>query len=267
MKKFLDVNDIKICVDDTESDKKPILLFHGLTGSKENTFYMRDMLKDDYRVICVDMRGHGESTRPLKYSLDDHARDAHEIIKVLGLGKADILGYSMGSYVALRTAQLGCDDIDHLILVCSKPYGDGSSVGRLLNEAGLDIKTVTEEEMTIIMRQALLSPNTLEKVKTGEFNFDEMEKYSGLHVLNEKEKAAEDASLAGFDNSLDYNKVTCKTLVISAEFDGINPPELGKKIADGIRGARYELIRDAGHAVGFEQPDEFKRVVKEFLKS
>jgi len=267
MNKFLDVNGVRICVDDTETDKKPIILLHGLGGSKENTFYMRDMLKDDYRVICVDMRGHGESTRPSKYSLNDHGMDVHEIIRVLDLGKADVLGYSMGSYVALRTAQLGCDDINHLVLVCSKPYGNGSSVGRLLKEAGLDIKTVSEEQLLKIMRKALLSPNTLKKVEKGEFDLEPMERYSGLYELNEDEKAAEDASLAGFDNSLDYDKVTCKTLVVSAEFDGINPPELGKEIADGINGARYELVKDAGHAVGFEQPDEFKRIVKEFLKS
>ena len=264
MKKFLDINDIKICVDDTEVGEKAVLLFHGLTASKESMYFIRDMLKDEYRVITIDTRGHGESTRPKEYCLDDHANDAHEIIKQLNLGKVDILGYSMGSYIALRTAETYPEDIDHLILACTKPNGKTSSIARLLNEAGLDITEVTQDEMMQVIMKAIAAPHTLELIEKGEFDLDAFNG-DGSQDLNDEEKASEDASIAGFDNSKEYDKVSCKTFVIAAEYDGINPPELGREVAMGIKDAKFELVSDAGHMVYMEKPEEFEKLVKDFL--
>ena len=265
MKKFLNINGIEICVDDTEKGENPLLLIHGLTGNKTTMYPIRDMFKDDYRVITIDTRGHGESTRPEEYTIDDHAEDIHEIIKELNLEKADILGYSMGSYIALRAAELKSDDINHLVLVCTKPNGKTSSVARLLKEADLDITQVTQEEMMGVILKASLAPDSLEKVLNGQLNIEEFLNGDESQELNEKEKAAEDASLANFDNSKDYDKVDCKTLVIGGEYDGINPPELGREVADGIKDAQFELIENAGHLAVAEQPEQFESVIKNFL--
>lgn len=265
MKKFLNINDIEICIDDTEQGENALLLIHGLTGNKATMYPIRDMFKDHYRVITIDTRGHGESTHPKEYTIDDHADDIHEIIKELGLEKVDILGYSMGSYIALRAAEAKSDDIDHLVLACTKPNGKTSSVARLLKEANLDITQVSQEEMMGVILKASLAPQSYEMALKGELNIEEILNGDGSQELNEEEKAAEDASLANFDNSTNYDKVNCKTLVIGAEYDGINPPELGREVADGIDGAEFELINDAGHLAFAEQPDVFYNVIKNFL--
>ena len=267
MKKFLNINDIEICIDDTEDGENTVLLIHGLTGNKSTMYPIRDMFKDEYRVITIDTRGHGESTRPEQYTIDDHANDIHEIIKELNLEKVDILGYSMGSYIALRAAEVKCDDINNLILVCIKPNGKTSSVARLLKEANLDITQVTQEEMMEVILKASVAPQSFEKIASGELNIEGLLKGDEGQELNEEEKAAEDASLANFDNSNDYDKVTCNTLVIAAEYDGINPPELGREVADGIKDAKFELIENAGHLVVAEQPDEFQNIIKDFLNN
>ena len=157
------------------------------------------------------------------------------------------------------------DNIDNLILLCTKPHGKTSSVARLLKEADMDITKVTQEEMMGVILKASLAPQTYEKAINGELNVEELLKGDESQELSEEEKAAEDASLANFDNSNDYDKVTCRTLVIGAEYDGINPPELGREVADGIKDAEFELIKDAGHLVIVEQPDEFKNIVNNFL--
>lgn len=265
MKKFLNINDIEICIDDTEEGENALLLIHGLTGNKSTMYPIRDMFKDDYRIITIDTRGHGESTRPQEYTIDDHALDIHEIIRALNLEKVDILGYSMGSYIALRAAEVECDDINHLILLCTKPNGKTSSVARLLNEANLDITQVTQEEMMRVILKASVAPQSFEKIASGELDVEKLLKGDDSPELSEAEKAAEDASLANFDNSTDYDKVKCKTLVIGAEYDGINPPKLGREVADGIEDAKFELINDAGHLVIVEQPEAFKKVVIDFL--
>ena len=59
--------------------------------------------------------------------------------------------------------------------------------------------------------------------------------------------------------------MACSTLVIGEEYDGINPPELGREVADGIKDAKFELIKDAGHLAVIEKPDEFQNIVRDFL--
>ena len=267
MKKFLDVDGITICVDDTEKGDRAILLIHGLTSSKEGMYAVRDMLKDEYRVITVDTRGHGESTRPKEYYLDDHGRDVHEIIRQIDLEKVDILGFSMGSYIALKAAEMECGDIDHLILVCTKAKGTTSSIARILKEENLDITQLSQDELMQIILKASVSPKTFEKIRRGESDILEMFSADDSSELSQEEKASEDASIANFDNLKDCGNVTCKTLVIGAEYDGINPPDLGREVAGAIDGAQFELIGNAGHFVIFENPDEFSKLVKNFLES
>ncbi len=265
MKQYIKINGVVICYDDTmETDKKPLLLYHGLTGSKEVMYFMRDELKKDYRIITIDARGHGESSHPAEYSLSDHGDDVHALIKALGLAKADILGYSMGSYIALCAAEKGSDDIGHLILLGTKGAGKTSSVERIAKEKGIDMKTLSTEDLQKMLLACAFAPKTLEKMKTGEFVYTP--DTSGI-VLSEEEKASESRSLADFDLLNDLDKVSCKTLVIAGEYDGINPKEYGKEVADGIEGCRYEVITDTGHMVPYEKPEEFYALVREFLES
>lgn len=115
-----------------------------------------------------------------------------------------------------------------------------------------------------VILKASVAPQSFEKIVSGELDVEGLLKGDGQE-LSEEEKAAEDASLANFDNSKDYDNVACSTLVIGAEYDGINPPELGREVADGIKDAKFELIKDAGHLAVIEKPDEFQNIVRDFL--
>lgn len=264
MERFLHVNHITICIDDSgDIDKEPLFLYHGLVESKEKMYSIREMFKDQYRVITVDARGHGGSTRPNQYTLTDHVQDFHQLVHQLGFKKVNLLGYSMGSYIALAAAEEDCHDIDHLVLVCTKPAGKTSSIAHLMATAGYDLATATKEQIKQVITKATYAPAS----------FDHLTEIKARrHLARAKEpltapqKAAENASITGFDNSTALDKVTCKTLVIAAEYDGINKPAWGKKVAQGVPGAQYIEIKNAGHAVPFEQPSKFHRVVEQFLK-
>ncbi len=266
MKRFYDINGIRICVEDSgETDKKPLLLYHGLTSNKDGMTDVADMFRGEYRTISVDTRGHGESTRPAEYTLEDHARDVHALIEAMGLGKVDILGFSMGSYVALAAAEMDSSDIDHLVLCVTKPRGTTSSVERIIKEKGLDIRAVSQEQMMGIIMGCTFAPATLQKIQKGEFDISFMIK-NATFPLSPEEKDAESRSLAGFDNSKGNDKVSCKSIVIAGEFDGINPPALGKEVAEGL-GCEFVLIPGAGHTINIEQPELFKKAVLDFLRS
>ncbi|MEU2662242.1 alpha/beta fold hydrolase [Micromonospora sp. DT46] len=84
---------------------RPLLLLHGGFGSVETFAPILPALAARRRVIAVDLQGHGRTAdvdRPLRY--ESMADDVAALIGHLGLAEADVLGYSLGGGVALRTA-------------------------------------------------------------------------------------------------------------------------------------------------------------------
>ena len=84
-----------------------VLLLHGWTASADlNFFPVYDRLSDSYRVIALDLRGHGRGLRSAEpFRLEDCADDAAALLDQLGAGHAIVVGYSMGGPVGLLLAR------------------------------------------------------------------------------------------------------------------------------------------------------------------
>ena len=85
----------------------PILLIHGFASNHAvnwvNTLWVRTLTQAGYRAIALDNRGHGESQKlydPDAYGSDIMAQDARRLLDHLGIGRADVMGYSMGGRIA-----------------------------------------------------------------------------------------------------------------------------------------------------------------------
>jgi pimeloyl-ACP methyl ester carboxylesterase len=101
---------------------KPLILLHGGFGSVEMFGPNRAALAAGRQVIAVDLQSHGHSPpvdRPMRF--ETMADDIAALIRALGLEKADVMGFSLGGGVALRTAIQHPDVVDRLILV-STPF-------------------------------------------------------------------------------------------------------------------------------------------------
>jgi len=107
-----------------EGEGDPIVLVHGFASSKNVNWvyptWVSDLRKDGRRVIALDNRGHGESSKlydPAQYSIPAMADDAVALMDHLGIARADLMGYSLGARIAawlglkqparLRSAILG----------------------------------------------------------------------------------------------------------------------------------------------------------------
>jgi len=84
-----------------------VLLLHGWTASADlNFFPVYAELAESYRVIAMDLRGHGRGMRSTEpFSLEDCADDAAALLGELGAGRVIVVGYSMGGPVGLLLAQ------------------------------------------------------------------------------------------------------------------------------------------------------------------
>ena len=106
---------------DGEGD--PILLIHGFASNNavnwRSTGWIDTLTGAGFRTIAMDVRGHGESaklTDPARYHLANLAGDAANLIDHLGMGRADVMGYSMGGRIGAMLALDHPDKVRSLII-------------------------------------------------------------------------------------------------------------------------------------------------------
>jgi esterase len=95
----------------------PVLLLHALaarTKTWDKVFAV--LVHSGRQVIVVDLRGHGRSARAKRYALSDFADDTIALMDLLGLEQADLVGHSLGGYVALTVAQLAPRRVRRLLV-------------------------------------------------------------------------------------------------------------------------------------------------------
>jgi pimeloyl-ACP methyl ester carboxylesterase len=102
---------------------KPILMIPGWSQTAEQFKHQITGLSDRYRVIAVDMRGHGESDKPGHgYKISRLAKDVHDMIHALDLDEVNILGHSMGSSVIWNYYDMfGTERLSKLLLIDQMP--------------------------------------------------------------------------------------------------------------------------------------------------
>lgn len=112
-----------------EGEGPPLVLLHGLGGSLEHwrqTGYV-EALKNEYRVILIDARGHGASDKPHEpkaYRMTLRVADVLAVLDDLNIAKAHYLGYSMGGRIGWGIAKYAPHRFHSLIIGGSSPYGN-----------------------------------------------------------------------------------------------------------------------------------------------
>ncbi len=118
-----DINGVKLSVIE-EGAGRPMILIHGRGYSKEYMSGLFDSFKGKYHVYSYDTRGHGRSTHPETFTLDDDADDLAGLVMAYGMEKPIVVGFSMGSYIALKAAEKYPELFGKLILIGTRGRGD-----------------------------------------------------------------------------------------------------------------------------------------------
>ena len=115
---IISAGDINIAVTDV-GDGTPVVLLHGLACGKRMWFHQIRGLKDRFRVIAYDQRGHGATDAPddaARYSAKHLAQDLVGVLDALKLPKVHLVGFSMGGGPALALAASAPDRVSRLVL-------------------------------------------------------------------------------------------------------------------------------------------------------
>lgn len=236
----------------------PLLLLHGLASS--HLMYEKEIewLKEHFRVIALDSRGHGRSDKPEEYTLEDHVQDVLSLMDHLDIEKAHILGTSMGSYIAQAVVIQAPNRVDKLILVVPKAHGKTSSTARLISEHEDELEGMDDTEKMDHLAQYIYH-----QTEVVQASMEELEE-KDVTLTPEQEEAAAKV-LEGFDFRPDLEKVTSDTLIISGKYDGLNPPEEGKEIEKRIPSSTFIEFEESGHLPSLEEPEKYRQEVLSFL--
>lgn len=254
----ISANGIHIAVKE-DGKGQDMILIHGKGYSKENMNRLFDHYRTKCHVISYDVRGHGESDKPENFTLEDDVEDLVSLIDVMHVVKPVVIGFSMGSYITLRTAEEHPDLFSKIVLIGTKGGGATSSTQKLEQDAagkGMSRRQIAQQ----IMKKVFAPQTTSDEIAA----FDQ-ENQSPVKLTADQQKAIT-RSLQNFDLMSLADKVTIPALVLTGEYDGVNPPEEGKKVADALPDGRFEIIPDAGHIAFFENPKKVFELMDAFLQ-
>ena len=136
-----------------EGHGEPLVLLHGFTDNSEawrEYGFAAPLLAAGRRLIMIDARGHGRSSRPhdpADYSPRARAADVVAVLDALHLARADVLGYSMGGWTAYCVAKFFPDRLRSIIAGGTQPYGQSLEPYRRIMACGLDSWADIVEEM------------------------------------------------------------------------------------------------------------------------
>ncbi len=250
---------INLCYTDA-GEGLPLVFVHGFPLSRGVWQKQIEALRPSYRVVAPDLRGLGESEpQPGPTTMAQCAADLRALLQQLATGPVVLIGHSMGGYVALAFARQFPEMLRGLVLVCTKAGQDNSEAAAGRRALAEKVKAKGVHVVLDEMAPKMLSPGNQDPQMAAQvFGFMASSKPAGVvgALLGMAERPDATSLLA---------QITVPTLVITGADDALIPRAESDKLAGAIPGAQLTVIPHAGHLVAFEQPDEFNRVLKEWL--
>ncbi|OHC21251.1 MAG: 3-oxoadipate enol-lactonase [Pseudomonadales bacterium RIFCSPHIGHO2_02_FULL_60_43] len=237
----------------------PVLLVHGLGSSTRDWEYQVPELARHYRVIALDVRGHGRSDKPReRYSIKGFAEDVAALIEHLQLAQVHLVGISMGGMIGF---QLGVDRPELLKSLC-------------IVNSGPEVKAKSPRDYIEIAKRwtlsRLLSLDTIAKA-LGKLLFPKTEQEElRQKILVRWPQNDKRAYLASLDAIIGWGvrerlaRISCPTLVVTADRD-YTPVAQKQAYVDEMPNARLLVIEDSRHATPLDQPEQFNSSLLAFL--
>lgn len=242
---------------------EPLVILHGLFGSKRNWSSIAGRLAEHRRVIAVDMRNHGESPWNDLHDYPALADDVARLIERMVGGPATVMGHSMGGKAAMLLALGRPELVERLVVVDIAPARSQSSPLLLVKamrrvpletlSRRAEVDAVLAEVIPDLAVRGFLAQNVIAE-PTGlrwSVNLDAIERNG--------------ESIVGFPDIPPGVSFTKPTLFIAGGRSEYLRPEHRDAIERLFPAATIETIPNAGHWVHAEAPGPFLDVVSRFL--
>ncbi|MBK1660911.1 bifunctional 3-oxoadipate enol-lactonase/4-carboxymuconolactone decarboxylase PcaDC [Paracraurococcus ruber] len=254
---FVQLNDIAVHVQVTGPASAPaVLLMHSLGTTLQMWDPQAEALAQRYRVIRMDMRGHGlTEASPGPYTMAMLAGDALAVLDSLGIEKAHVGGVSIGGHIAMQVAARAPQRVLSL-LPCDTALEFGGAANwqeRMDMVAAKGLAAVADATMVRwVLDQSLASSKGLRRMLLGTDPAGWLGCAAALRDVTQ-------ADLVG--------KIACPTTVIVGDRDPSTPPSAAVAIQDAIPGSHLVTITEAAHIPNFEQAHAMTRAVLQHMET
>ena len=259
---------------------QPLLLLHGFTGRGSGWGAHATAFARHFRVIVVDLPGHGRTrpsdpvrgVRPSRISVERTADDLATILARADAAPAHVLGYSLGARIALRLAIVHPDGVRRLVLEspsagivgtrerAARRAADAALADRLERD-GMETFVDAWERQPIFAGHAAIPAPCATRLRATRLRAERLSNTPAGLALSLR------AAGQGCMEPLHDRQVSVRipTLVIAGALDPIGLAR-AEVVAAGVPGARLEIVPGAGHMPHLESPSRFRSLTLDFLQ-
>ena len=259
------VNDITVSYNDDGQDGAPVIIFiHGFPFNKSMWDKQFNALKNNYRVIAYDVRGHGNSDAGTgDFSIELFVKDLLNFMDELNIDKAMLCGLSMGGYIALNAIQKYPDRFDALILSDTNCIADTPEVKEKRMKTIASIKKDGVEKFAEESIKNLFAPNSfgtkvkeIAAVREMIMNTPKQSLYKTLRAFYERKETCSK-----------LQDINVPVLIMVGNEDKITPPAAAELMHEKIKDSLLFIVEHAGHLSNLENPLEFNNQLEELVST
>ena len=237
----------------------PLVLVHGFLGSSDMWNPQIKFFKDDFRVIVPALPGFGKSSTISSCdSIQCMAEILLDSLEKKKIKSFNLLGHSMGGMIVQEIAKLAGEKISKLICYGTGPRGNIPGRFETIDQSRKKLKINGLE-------------NTAHRIAKTWFIEEDKAKFFYLCEAARKQTSIEAAdnglvAMKNWNGVENLKNIKIETLIIWGDQDKAYNFNQVKTLKDKIPNSNLKIIKDCSHNVHLEKPDEFNRIVIEFLK-
>ncbi|EIJ80713.1 alpha/beta hydrolase fold protein [Bacillus methanolicus PB1] len=251
-----------------EQSNETIVLLHGFLSSTFSFRRLIPLLNEDFNVISIDLPPFGKSGKSYNfiYSYENIARTVISLLESLDIRKISVTGHSMGGQISLKIASLRPDLVKKAVLLCSSAYLKRSKLPLILSSY--------IPYFHLYVKMWLIKSgvrNNLQNVVYDHSLIDEEMMYGYMKPFLEEDifkaiaRMIRDREGDLHSNALKQIETPC--LLIWGEHDKVVPLSVGKRLTNELNNSKLIILKNTGHLLPEERPDEVYRHIKEFIYS
>lgn len=247
------------------STEPPLVLVHGYTGSSVDFQDHLSSLAQKRRVLALDQRGHGQSSRQQNYQLTHLVTDLIGFLDALEITQCDLLGHSMGGLVAMNTVVNHPDRFRSLVLMDTSAQPIKLTSEAIATQLATAVQQGGVEALVPMMRSAQPTPAVQRSIQF----LGEAAHWRRIQVKLEQmdpeafiQLGREMANHELPDNSLESIKCPVTVIVGAQDTLFLKP---SKHLASSLPCASLQKVPEAAHSPQIENPEYWQNTIADHL--
>jgi pimeloyl-ACP methyl ester carboxylesterase len=243
----------------TEGAGPPVTLVHGVGANLESWDAIAERLAGRYRVVRLDLRGHGRSSRIESCRLDDFLDDVSLVLETLGIRRTHLVGFSLGGMIAQAYALAHPERVDRLALISAvagrteQERANVQARARKVREEGIASVVAAAEDRWFTQSFRKRHPEIVAR-RLEELKANDHRSYSAAYTV-----------FAEGDLGSRLHQIRHATLVVTGEHDVGSNTRMARFMHDAIPGSTLHILPGLKHSVLLEAPTEIAGLLLDFL--